>query len=432
MPPKDEAAKEVENLAADPAEKGWIVAYVMTHYPRVALTFISGEVDEIERLGAQVLPIVMNNPDAADLRTEEVRKRQQRSLYLKASGSHVFLATIAAFVSHPWAMARLTARAVGSARSDLKLMIRRVVHLCYAALTARHCARNSVRHLHAHFGQSPASIAWFACEILNFRRGGRCTWSFTIHGFQDFIDEANARLDLKAASAAFVVCISDFTRSQLCRVSDTMFWDRFHVVRCGIDLSAFPFRPTGQLRPVPRIIIVGRLSPEKGHIILLRALKMVIESGVEAELEIVGSGPSENAIRNEAEFLGLSRRIVFQGELLPEDVSAKLAEADVFCMASFAEGIPISMMEAMAVGIPVVSTWVCGIPELAENDVTALTVPPGNSVSLAAALVRLLSDLSLRQRLAASARAKVERLHSRQINVPQLRTLIHNQMVGID
>src|SRR5207249_9842606 len=113
---------------------------------------------------------------------------------------------------------------------------------------------------------------------------------------------------------------------------------------------------------IPRIIIVGRLSPEKGHIVLLRALRIVSDSGVKAELEIVGDGPFEAAIRNDAALLGLSDRIHLLGELRPDQVSHRLANADIFCMASFAEGIPVSMMEAMAVGVPVVTSWVGGIP----------------------------------------------------------------------
>jgi glycosyltransferase involved in cell wall biosynthesis len=430
MVPRQAAVDEAQSGSAVSAAKDWTVAYVMTHYPRVALTFISGEIDEIERLGGRVMPVVMNRPEAVDLQTQEARVRQQRSMYLKVSPLRVLLAALATFARHPWAMARLAVRALTSARSDLSLMVKRGVHLCYAALAARHCARYSVNHLHAHFGQSPASIAWFASEIMNFRRDTRCTWSFTIHGFQDFIDESNARLDLKAKSAAFVVCISDFTKSQLCRVSGAAFWDRFHVIRCGIDLPAFPFRPARPIGPLPRIIIVGRLSPEKGHLTLLRAIKIVVDSGVETELEIVGSGPFLDAIRDEAAVLGLTDRVHYLGELLPEQVCERLAKADIFCMASFAEGIPISMMEAMAVGVPVVSTWVNGIPELAENEVTALTVPPGNNEILAAALIRLISNTSLRQRLAEGARVRVEQLHSRSLNVAQLSILFHHQIAG--
>ena len=399
------------------------VAYVMTHYPRVALTYIAGEIDEVDRNGAGIVPIVMNLPGREDLTTEEARERQRRSLYLKASPVHVAAATIGAILAHPIKMARLLFAAVRSARSDVGLMGRRLVHLAYATLAAKHCRERGVRHLHAQFGLAPATIAWFACDILNFDRRSASTWSFTIHGFHDFVNETESRLDLKAASAAFVICISDFTKSQLCRVTDSRYWGRFHVLRCGIDLDCFRLRNERPQRKVPRIAIVGRLSPEKGHGILLDAVGKLADQHVPVEIEIIGDGPSAEAIRRQAADLGIERAVFFAGELLPDEVSRRLAEADIFCMASFAEGLPISIMEVMAVGVPVVTTWIGGIPELAENDVTALTVPPANSDALADAIKRLIVDVPLRDRLTSAARAAVERAHSRESTSGQLTAL---------
>lgn len=396
------------------------LAYVMTHYPRVALTFIAGEIDEVERRGARIFPIVMNEPAPADLTTDEARDRQRRSFYLKASPLRIAGAALATFAAHPIKMTRLATRAIRSARSDLGLIARRLAHLGYAAATARYCRQHQIPHLHAHFGLAPATIAWFACEILNFDRDAGCTWSFTIHGFQDFVDEAVARLDLKAASASFVICVSDFTRSQLCRVTDPRYWERFHVVRCGIDLDAFPLRKPRPMRPVPRIVIVGRLSPEKGHGILLDAVAELARIGVSVEVEIIGDGPFADAIRLQETALGIEDRVIHSGELHPEEVARRLAEADIFCMASFSEGLPISLMEAMAVGVPVVTTWISGIPELAVNEVTAMTVAPGNSAALAAAIKRLVEDPELCARLVPAARAAVERMHSRKDNAAQL------------
>lgn len=396
------------------------LAYVMTHYPRVALTFIAGEVDEVERQGGRVFPIVMNQPAPADLATDQARGRQRRSFYLKVSPLRIATATLATFAAHPLKMTRLALRAIRSARSDVALIARRLAHLCYAAASARYCRERQIRHLHAHFGQAPATIAWFACEIRNFEPGAECTWSFTIHGFQDFVDEAVARLDLKAASASFVICVSDFTKSQLCRVSDPRYWDRFHVVRCGIDLDAFVLRKPRPMREVPRIAIVGRLSPEKGHGILLDAVAKLAKEGVQVEVEIIGDGPFADAIRREEAALGIEDRVIHSGELLPDEVFRRLADADIFCMASFSEGLPISIMEAMAAGVPVVATWISGIPELAVNEVTAMTVPPGNADVLTVAIKRLIRDPALGERLIPAARAAVERMHSRKSNGAQL------------
>ena len=420
--------------SAETAHVGFNVAYVMTHYPRVALTYIAGEIDEVERDGEQIFPIVMNLPGQEDLTTEEARERQRRSLYLKASPMRVAAATIGTLLSHPIKMTRLIFAAVRSARSDLGLMGRRVVHLSYAALAAKHCQEQGIRHLHAQFGLAPATIAWFACEILNFDRRSASTWSFTIHGFHDFVNETESRLDLKAASASFVICVSDFTKSQLCRVTDPRYWDRFQVLRCGIDLSAFPLRNRRPQREAPRIAIVGRLSPEKGHGILLDAVSKLGSENVAVEVEIIGDGPSADAIRRQAAELGIEKRVIFAGELLPDEVSRRLADADIFCMASFAEGLPISIMEAMALGVPVVTTWVGGIPELAINAVTALTVPPGNGGALAEAIKQLIANEPLRERLVVAAREAVERMHSREAKGAELagmyRTVIRSKVAA--
>lgn len=404
------------------------IAYVMTHYPRVALTYIASEIDEVERRGGQIFPIVMNLPAAEDLTTDEARERQRRSFYLKASPAMVAAAALRVAAAHPVKVARLAFKAIRSGRSDLSIIGRRLVHLGYGALAAGQCRKKQIRHLHAQFGLAPATIAWFACEILNFDQRAACTWSFTIHGFHDFVNETESRLDLKAASASFVICISDFTKSQLCRVTNPQHWDRIHVIRCGIDLSAFPMRRAQPIRQVPRIVMVGRLSPEKGHGILLDAVSKLAKAGVPLEVEFIGDGPFGEELRKLAIQLGLEKSVIFSGELLPDEVARRLSDADIFCMASFAEGLPISIMEAMAVGVPVVTTWIGGIPELALNDVTALTVPPGNSDALAGAIKRLVGNSQLGKRLASAGRAAVERMHSRDSSGAELAALFKTQI----
>lgn len=408
------------------------IAYLMTHYPRVALTFIAGEIDAMERKGLPVLPIALNLPDAADLKADNAAARQGRTKYLKSSKWQLVATLFLMSLAHPIAMACTLLIAIRSARWDISLIVRRLAHLCYASLTARHCRANSIRHLHAHFGQTPATIAWLACELLNRTSSQKTSWSFTIHGFQDFVDDAIARLDLKAASAKFIICISDYTKSQLCRVTDPQYWDRFHVVKCGIDLNAFPLRAAQPDRPVPRIVSVARLSPEKGHLILLHALKMLHNKGMQVELQIIGAGPFEAAIRREGALLGLDDLITYAGELLPSEVASALAGADIFCLPSFSEGLPVSVMEAMAIGVPVVSTWISGIPELAINDVTALTVPASNAEALAAALGKALRDKELRARLAQNARAEVERMHDIGANSEKLFSMFQSVLNAVE
>lgn len=408
------------------------IAFVMTHYPRVALTFIASEIDGLERLGLDVLPIAMNVPSKADLDSPGARERRERTVYLKANPGRALADLAAIAVRHPVATMRLAATAVRSAGLDLGLIARRLSHLVQAASAARHCRASGVRHIHAQFGLSPATIAWFACEILNFRRDFEpSSWSFTIHGYQDFIDEKVARLDLKAASASTIVCISDFTRSQLCRVSAPAHWHKARVVRCGIDLDRFAYRELARDKDVPVIVTVGRLSAEKGQTILLEACRILADRQMAFRLDMIGAGPLEQELRSQIARLGLEGAVTLRGELPPGRVAEELALADLFCLPSFSEGLPVSIMEAMAVGVPVVTSFIAGIPELAVNEETALTVPPADPEALADALQRILGDAGLARRLTRAARQRVERLHDSRRTAAQMFELLASAPVAI-
>jgi colanic acid/amylovoran biosynthesis glycosyltransferase len=392
------------------------IAYVMTHYPKVALSFLSGEIDEMEMRGATVQPFAMNLADQTDLLSEDARARYAKTRYLKRSWGELFGAFASKAFRHPIAMTKLVGTAISSARGDLPLTIRRFSHLVQGASVARECERRGIHHLHAQFGQAPATIAWFASEMMNFVEKRRATWSFTIHGFQDFVDETIARLDLKAASASFVVCVSDFTRSQLYRLVHPSLWDRVRVVRCGIDLSLFQQRKKRPRSRIPKLISVGRLSTEKGQVVLLRACRLLADRGRMVQLTLIGNGPLESLIRSEVAAEKMETYVELTGELPPEAVRDRLEDSDVFCLTSFAEGLPISIMEAMAVGVPVIASSIAGIPELVVNEETGLLVPPGNVEALADAIEKMLSDTKLRDAMVAAGRKHVEDRYERHRN----------------
>lgn len=391
------------------------VGYVMTHYPRNAQTFIAGEIDGVRRAGVAVTPFAMNRPDAAELAVTGAEARAEDTTYLKDAPLRALGAVLALALRHPVGMARLVGAALASGGGSPTRMARRLAHLVQAARLARVAGERGLRHLHAHFGLAPATIAWFASRMLALD-GRRAGFSFTIHGFHDFADPAETRLDLKAPAAAAVVCVSDFTRGQLFLHADPVTWPRAHVVRCGIDLNAWEFTPRPPADGAPTIIAIGRLSPEKGFTVLIDAMARLRDAGVAARLLLVGDGPERGVIAAAIAAHGLQDRVTLAGELAPDAVRARLGEAEIFCLPSFSEGLPVSIMEAMAAGVPVVTTWIAGIPELAENGVTALTAPPARADALADALRRLVEDPDLRARLATAARARVEERHDQAIN----------------
>lgn len=387
------------------------VGYVLTHYPKLAQTFIANEIDAVERAGTQVRVFAMNAPEAHELAREGARERAARAIYLKPAFARALGLLAAVSLRHPLAMARVWRSAVLSGGGQPRRIARRIAHLAQGALVAHEAGRMGISRLHAHFGLAPATIAWLATEIAQARGRTDARFSFTIHGFHDFFDPAETRLDLKAAAADRVLCISDFTRSQLCLTADPAWWPRFTVARCGIDTQAFAYRDPPERGGPARIMALGRLSPEKGFAVLVEALGILRAKGIEAELRIVGDGPMRASLSAQARAFGLDDAVTLAGELPPGEVRRELAASDVFCMASFSEGLPISIMEAMAIGVPVVTTWIAGIPELARDGETALTAPPADATALAEAIERVIADPKLATMLARNARKLVEERH---------------------
>ncbi len=399
------------------------VGYVMTHYPRTAQTFISGEIDAVEQAGMSISSFAMNTPDAAELITPGATERYARTMYLKQRPLGAIGIVLWFALRHPVGMTGIAISALRSAGGSPKRIVRRFAHYVQAARIARSVLQHDIRHLHAHFGLAPATIAWLASQMASLG-GSRVGFSFTIHGFHDFVDPDEARLDIKARDAAAVVCISDYTRSQLCRLTPAELWPKFKVLRCGVDLDVLPFLQRPARPGPPTIIAIGRLSAEKGFALLIEALQQLARENVDARLRLIGDGPEREALVGAVREARLEEHVTFAGELAPEAVRAELQAADIFCLPSFNEGLPVSIMEAMAVGVPVVTTWVAGIPELAENGVTALTVPPARSDALAAALRKLCHNPSLGSALAAEARKRVALLHDQTRNGMQMADLL--------
>ena len=288
-----------------------------------------------------------------------------------------------------------------------------VFYFVEALILWQHCERNRVRHIHAHFASAPSDLAWLAASFGNRVRGEGeppWSWSMTVHGWHEFVDERKHSLGEKAAAADFVICISEYTRSQLMRQVDPTVWPRLHVRHCGIDPDMFSPAKAGAASP-GTVLCVGRLDAEKGHLVLVDALAALRGRGLDATAVFVGAGPLRPVIEERIAALGLDRRGAPHGRDRAGRDQGLLRPRSAFCLPTFIEGLPVVLMEAMASGLPVVTTPVNGIPELVQDGVTGLLVPPGRPDLLADALQRLLSDPDLRARLADRARARVVAQH---------------------
>jgi colanic acid/amylovoran biosynthesis glycosyltransferase len=212
----------------------------------------------------------------------------------------------------------------------------------------------------------------------------------------------------KVRDADFVVCVSDYGRSQLMALVDEEHWRKIRVVRCGVDVTAVPTRSHRSANGPPAVLAVGRLVPIKGHGVLIEAIARLDGSGESVTATIVGDGPRRAALERLAQQLGIANLITFAGTVSQDDIGGYYKSADVFCLPSFVEGLPVVLLEAMVFGLPVVASHITAIPELVEDGRSGVLVPPGRADLLADALHLLLADPGRGAELAAEARRRLD------------------------
>ena len=391
------------------------IAYLTTGYPSPSHTFIQREIHELERQGIAIFPISINKVGANELLSELDRSDAQRTFTIKQTSPLRAVVAAARFtLSSPKAVIEVFGLIVKLGITDLKGFLWHLFQLVEAMLVVRECERRDVTHIHAHFGEVPATIAWFAAELGRRRSATSVqTWSVTVHGWREFTNENAAMLGQKMRSATFVAAISDFTRAQLMRIAGVAHSaDHFSVVRCGLPMGDYPFEPRAELGDVPTVLMTARLADEKGHLILLEALAALRRAGTPMRAVFIGSGPEAELLADATTRLDLSNLVAWMGAQPPSVVHEQLQACDIFCLPSFAEGLPVVLMEAMAVGRPVITTYISGIPELVENNVTGLVLPAGRADLLADALLRLVNDGELRAQLVKAGRTRVEAMHN--------------------
>jgi colanic acid/amylovoran biosynthesis glycosyltransferase len=378
------------------------MAYFLSQYPAISHTFFLKEILGLRRLGFEIEVASVNPPDRTVSELPPVEAQEAGNTYcLKRTTIREAICVIVTIIFvYPAVFFRGARVALAMGGWDLVRKIYAFFYTVEAFLLGRWMKKRAVRHLHVHFGGSVATVAMVAAEIWKF------DYSLTIHGPEEFYEVDYCYLPRKIERAKFIFCISDFCRSQLMKYCDPAHWDKMHVVRLGVDVEEFKPASRESDRPL-QIVCVGRLVPAKGQHILLRAFSLLHAKGHEARLIFVGSGPDMDSLKREAAANGIAEQVIFRGALNHDQTRQQLQQADIFALASFAEGIPVALMEAMAMAIPCVSTNVAGIPELIRNDVEGLLVPASSVESMAGAVESLLVGGDLRARLGTSARARV-------------------------
>ena len=389
-------------MAADPPPPSGPIAYLTGEYPKVSHTFIQREVAALRQLGLTIHTCTVRRAPAADVVGPEQQAEAARTFCILDAARNPavpLMALTSACLLSPRRFLSAIALAWRTRPPGARALLWQAFYFVEAAILARHLRHIGAVHLHNHFANSSGNVAMLTWALSGI------PFSFTMHGPSEFFEAPKWRLDEKVARAAFTVAISHFCRSQLMYLSDRSHWDRIHIVHCGIDPAAFapnPDRPPGQ-----HIAFVGRLDPVKGADLLLDAVAALRSSHPDLRVSILGDGPHGPRIRQRAATLSLSDVVTFLGARPSDDVARLLADADLLVLPSFAEGVPVVLMEAMATGLPVIASAIAGIPELVDHGASGLLIPPGDLDALTRAIASLLDDPTRRHVMGQNGRAKV-------------------------
>lgn len=377
------------------------VFWLTGEYPRATDTFIQREVEALRARGVEVHTASIRRTGAEHHVGPEQREELARTFHvLEATANPLIL-----LAAHGAALARAPGRYLRALalawRTAPKGIVGRLYNLIYfaeAGVLVRQMRRAGAVHLHNHIAKSSCTVAMLASEMSGI------PYSFTLHGPDIFFAPEHWRLDEKIARARFVACISAFCRSQAMVWSDPAHWVKLHIVHCAVD----PARYRAGARDGGHLIFVGRLAGVKGVPILIDALARLAPQRPGLRLTVIGDGPERPMIEARARRAGLMERVGFEGFRGQAEVAEALAGADIFVLPSFAEGLPVVLMEALAAECPVITTHIAGVPELVRDGEAGLLVPPGEVGPLVEALERLLDDPELRARMGRFGRKVVE------------------------
>lgn len=392
------------------------LAYLISRYPAVSHTFIHREVVKLRELGLSVIVSSINRPDRAlDKLPDCEREEVANVLYVKALPLwRILAAHVRTLLGRPLKYLRGLGTAVTTGTRDLRAFPNWVFYFAEAVVLGDWLREKQITHLHVHFATEVANVGFLVAKTFGV------DLSITVHGADEFYNVDRYVLAQKVQAARFVCCIGYFARSQMMKLTDTSQWGKFQISPLGVDLQEFRPRPFRRSPEKIEVLCIGRLVPSKGQHILLRAVKHLVENGYPVRLRLVGDGPDRDSLRAFTEENQLTEHVQFEGAINQDRIRDFLQGADVFVLASFAEGIPVALMEAMATEVPCISTAITGIPELIRDGIDGLLVPASDEEELAKAIMKLIDNPELRLQLGTAGRKRVASKFRMDTNVKQL------------
>ncbi len=394
------------------------IAYLTGEYPRATDTFIQREVAGLRQLGLNVVTCSIRRTDVEHLVGTEQREEATKTFHVLESAARPMSALRAQLraLAKPARYFSALGLAWRTAPKGIRGRLFNLIYFAEAAVLAAHMQDQRVTHLHNHIAKSSCSVAMIASTLSGI------PYSFTLHGPDIFFAPDHWRLDAKIARARFVACISEFCRAQAMFFSATEDWDKLKIIHCGVD----PGRYQPAERSGNRLLFVGRLAAVKGLPVLFDAFAKSRADNPNLSLTVVGDGPDRAALVARAKMLGNSDAINFTGYRSQSEVAALLANHDALVLPSFAEGVPVVLMEAMAANLPVIATQVGGVGELVSHGVSGLHIPPGDPDALANAITSLMANPDMREQMGAAGRKVVEAAFDANLEAARLAKLFRS------
>jgi len=394
------------------------IAYLINQYPMASLTFIRREIAAIEATGRSVQRYAVRAWDTPLVDPDDLTEAARTRRILDDGSLRLLSALVGTALSMPRRFARALAEVWRLGRKSERGVLIHLIYLAEACVLCNWTRQDRIDHLHVHFGSNSATVAML-CRLL-----GGPPYSFTVHGPEEFDRPASLGLGRKIRHAAFVVPISSYGRSQLWRWAEFRDWGKVHVIHCGLDES-YLGAPVSPPCSAPRLINIGRLSEQKGQLILVEAAARLRAQGRDFEIVLIGGGPLREAIEERICQLDLGAHVKLAGWMTGPQVRHELLASRGLVLPSFAEGLPVVIMEALALRRPVISTYVAGIPELVRPGETGWLVPAGDVDELVAAMIQMLdAPLDQLERMGQTGAERVVRDHNIRTEVGKLLDLI--------
>ncbi|ACK67529.1 glycosyl transferase group 1 [Rippkaea orientalis PCC 8801] len=359
------------------------VAYLINQYPKISHSFIRREILALEELGLPITRFSIRSCAEPLIDEADQQELAKTNIILDAGILGLLISLLKVAITRPqrWIEAFILTLKLGW-KSDRGILLY-CAYLAEACVLIDHFSELQISHFHAHFGTNSTMVV-----LLNHILGG-ASYSFTLHGPKEFEKVEAIALPEKIKQAEFVVGISSYGRSQLCRWCDYTKWDKIKVIHCGLDQSFFSL----PRQPIPQentLVCVGRLCEQKGQLLLIEAASKLVAQGFKFKLILVGDGPLREPIEQAIARWQLKETVEITGWATQAEVQQHILASKAMVLPSFAEGLPVVLMESLALGRPVISTYVAGIPELVIPGKSGWLVPAGSVNPLVDAMKKVL------------------------------------------